>query len=128
MAKKTQYLGVLWKSGYIPKEQRKGEEEASFHHFYRDYGTKITIDFTYPISKSISYKTRFFYYTPFNAGNSGHHYVQAEWENTFNFQFGKYFSAQLYVHPRFDDSRTPDEKLKYFMFKQLLSMGFNYSW
>ena len=74
---------VLLKSGYIPKELRKkemsrGETEATFHHFYRDYGTKVTIDFNYPITKSISYKTRFFYYTPFNAGNSGHHYVQTE--------------------------------------------------
>lgn len=119
---------VLLKSGYIPKEQRKGEAEASFHHFYRDYGTKVTIDFNYPFTKSISYKTRFFYYTPFNAGNSGHHYVQTEWENTFNFQVSKYLSATLFFHARFDDSRTPDEKLKYFMFKEYLTLGFNYSW
>lgn len=119
---------VLQKSGYIPKEQRKKETEPTFHHFYRDYGTKVTVDFNYPITKNISYKTRFFYYTPFNAGNSGHHYVQTEWENTFNFQFSKYLSATLFFHARFDDSRKPDEKLKYFMFKEYLTLGFNYSW
>lgn len=119
---------VLQKSGYIPKEQRKKEAEPTFHHFYRDYGTKVTVDFNYPITKNISYKTRFFYYTPFNAGNSGHHYVQTEWENTFNFQVSKYLSATLFFHARFDDSRKPDEKLKYFMFKEYLTLGFNYSW
>jgi len=124
---------VLLKSGYIPKELRKQEErkgitEATYHHFYRDYGTKVTIDFTWPISKSISYKTRFFYYTPFNAGNSGHHYVQSEWENTFNFQFSKYLSATLFFHTRFDDSRPKDEKFGHLMFKEYLTLGFNYSW
>ena len=119
---------VLQKSGYIPKQQRGKETEPTFHHYYYDYGTKVTIDFSWPISKNISYKTRFFYYTPFNAGNSGHHYVQSEWENTFNFQVSKYLSATLFFHARFDDSRTPDEKLKYFMFKEYLTLGFNYSW
>ena len=119
---------VLQKSGYIPKQQRGKETEPTFHHYYYDYGTKVTVDFNYPITKNISYKTRFFYYTPFNAGNSGHHYVQTEWENTFNFQVSKYLSATLFFHARFDDSRTPDEKLKYFMFKEYLTLGFNYSW
>lgn len=106
---------VLEHSGYIPMK------DEVFHHYYDDYGSKVELNFNYPITKSISYRTRAFYY-------STYHYVQAEWENTFNFQVSKYLSSQLFFHTRFDDSRKPDEKLKYFMFKEYLTLGFNYSW
>ena len=110
--------GVLENFGgsYIP-----GGKDQHPNGYYHDYGSKVEVNFNYPITKSISYRTRAFYYTTY-------HYVQAEWENTFNFQVSKYLSSQLFFHTRFDDSRQPDEKLKYFMFKEYLTLGFNYSW
>lgn len=107
---------VLEHGGYIP-----GGIAEHPNGFYNDFGSKVEVNFNYPITKNISYRTRAFYY-------STYHYVQAEWENTFNFQVSKYLSSQLFFHTRFDDSRTPDEKLKYLMFKEYLTLGFNYTW
>ena len=53
--------------------------------------------------------------------------VEYEWENTFSFQFNKYISAKLYIHPRFDDNRKRDEKYGYWMYKEYMSFGFNYT-
>ena len=112
---------VMNNSGYIPKEQHKGEEEAMFHHYYDDFGSKLEVNLSYTLAKNLSYSGRFFYYTTLS-------YVQTEWESTFTLKANKYLSTKLYLHPRFDDSRTKNEKWGYAMFKELLSVGFDYTW
>lgn len=107
---------VLAHGGYIP-----GGAEEHPHGYYNDLGSQVQITYNVPITKTISYNTRAYYYTTF-------HYVQCEWENTFNFQVSKYLSAKLFLHPRYDDSRAKDEKLGHLMFKEYITMGFNYSW
>lgn len=91
-------------------------------HYRHDMGSKLEVNFNYQLAKNISYKTRFYYYSGM------YEYVQMDWENTFNFSVSKYLSATLFCHARFDDSRTPNEKFGYYMFKEYLTFGLNYSW
>ena len=86
-----------------------------------DIGSKLQVDFNYKLSNNISYKTRFYYYTPYD-------YVQVDWENTFNFQVSKYLSATMFFHTRFDDHVQRNDKWGYFQFKEYLTFGLNYSW
>lgn len=86
-----------------------------------DIGSKLQIDFNYQLTKSISYRTRFYYYTPYD-------YVQMDWENTFDFQVSKYLSAKLFFHTRFDDHVARNDKWGFFQFKEYLTFGLNYSW
>ncbi len=86
-----------------------------------DLGSKIEVNFDYKITEDISYKTRFYYFTSYKN-------VQADWENTINFQVSKYISTKLFFHTRFDDFAIPHDTWKYFQFKQYLMLGLNYAW
>lgn len=112
---------VMNNSGYIPAEMHRGETEARFHHYYDDFGSKLEVNLSYNLAKNLSYSGRFFYYTTMS-------YVQTEWESTFTLKANKYFSTKLFLHPRFDDSRAKNDRWGYAMFKELLSVGFDYTW
>ncbi len=86
-----------------------------------DIGSKLEVNFNYNITKNISYRTRFYYYTPYD-------YVQMDWENTFNFQVSKYISTTLFFHTRFDDHVARNDDWGFFQFKEYLTFGLNYSW
>ena len=90
-----------------------------------DLGSKLEVNFDYQITKNISYKTRFYYFT------GRYEYVQMDWENTFNFQVSKYISTKLFFHTRFDDLAPIQPEYanwKHFQFKQYLMLGLNYTW
>ena len=91
-------------------------------NYRHDIGSKLEVNFNYQLAPNISYRTRFYYYSGM------YEYVQMDWENTFSFSVSKYLSATLFCHARFDDSRTPNEKFGYFMFKEYLTFGLNYVW
>ncbi len=91
-------------------------------HARHDLGSKIEVNFDYQITKDISYKTRFYYFT------GRYEYVQMDWENTINFQVSKYISTKLFFHTRFDDLAPRNDNWKYFQFKQYLMLGLNYTW
>ena len=86
-----------------------------------DIGSKLQVDFNYKITKNISYRTRFYYYTPYD-------YVQMDWENTFSFQVSKYISTTLFFHTRFDDHVARNDEWGFLQFKEYLTFGLNYSW
>ncbi|MBR4997583.1 MAG: DUF3078 domain-containing protein [Bacteroidaceae bacterium] len=86
-----------------------------------DVGSKLEVNFSYKFAKNISYKTRFYYYTPYD-------YVQLDWENTFSFQVNKYISTTLFFHTRFDDHVARNDNWGFFQFKEYLTFGLNYSW
>ena len=88
---------------------------------FHDLGSKIEVNFDYKITKDISYKTRFYYFTSYKN-------VQADWENTLNFQVSKYISTKLFFHTRFDDFAAAKENWGHFQFKQYLMLGLNYAW
>lgn len=90
-----------------------------------DIGSKLEVNFEYQITKNISYKTRFYYFT------GRYEYVQIDWENTLNFQVNKYLSTKLFFHARYDDlvEINPEyANWKYYQFKQYLMLGINYTW
>lgn len=97
---------------------RNGIDEGK--HSLNDFGSQTTIDLTWKFSDNISWKTRLYGYTTY-------HRMDAQWENTFSFQFNKYLATKLFLYPRFDDGRTRDEKLGFWMFKEYVSIGFSYS-
>ena len=89
-------------------------------HSLVDLGSQFTVDFTWKMAENISWKSRMYGFTSYKR-------VEYEWENTFSFQFNKYISSKLFIHPRFDDNRQRDDHHGYWMFKEYLSIGFNYS-
>ena len=90
------------------------------HHSLTDLGSQFIIDFTWKMAENISWKSRMYGFTSYKR-------VEYEWENTFSFQFNKYISSKLFIHPRFDDNRQRDDHHGYWMFKEFLSIGFNYA-
>ena len=89
-------------------------------HSLVDLGSQFTVDFTWKMAENISWKSRMYGFTSYKR-------VEYEWEHTFSFQFNKYISSKLFIHPRFDDNRQRDDHHGYWMFKEFLSIGFNYA-
>ncbi len=92
--------------------------EPDKHHLL-DFGSQFVIDYTWKLAENITWKSRMYGFTSYKR-------VEYEWENTFSFQFNKYISSKLFIHPRFDDSRARDDKHGYWMFREFFSIGFNY--
>ena len=86
------------------------------------WGPNVTVNYTWSPWKNFSWQARVYFFTNFD-------YVNLEWENTFSFNFNKYISAKLFLYPRFDDSSINyrSEGGSYFMFKEWLSLGLDYS-
>ncbi|MBO5812119.1 MAG: hypothetical protein J6Q97_02710, partial [Bacteroidaceae bacterium] len=59
---------------------------------------------------------------------TGFEHVEANVENTLDYQLSKYFSIQFFMHWRFDDSVKRDVDLGYSQLKEFLTLNFNYSW
>ena len=97
---------------------RHGLEDG--RHSLVDLGSQFMIDFTWKMAENISWRSRMYGFTSYKR-------VEYEWENTFSFQFNKYISSKLFIHPRFDDNRARDKRHGYWMFKEYLSIGFNYT-
>ena len=118
------YPGPLsYKMTYVAVEKlaaKYGLEEGK--KMRSDLGSKLEVNFDYQITKNISYKTRFYYFT------GRYEYVQMDWENTLNFQVSKYISTKLFFHTRYDDLVEPVKNWKYMQFKQYLMLGLNYTW
>lgn len=84
-------------------------------------GSRIESTLKWKIQQNLMWESRFSYNTDYKK-------VLSEWENTFTFSFNKYFSTNLFVHTRFDDSvnRAPDTS--YFQLQEQLSLGLTYKW
>lgn len=79
-------------------------------------GTTVSSTLNWKISNDISWSSRMYYFTSYKS-------IQAEFENTFNFNVSRHFTSTLYLYPRFDDSL--DDKIQ---MKEMLAFGFNYVW
>ena len=89
-------------------------------HFKHDFGSEFTVELEWKFSDAVKWKTRLYGYTTFRRS-------ELEWENTFVLTFNKYISAQLFIYPRFDDGVARDLHHAYWQFKELSSIGFQYS-
>ena len=88
----------------------------------KDFGAKVEINSYLNLTKNISWKSRFYFF-------SSYKYVESEWENTLSFAFNKYISTELYTLWRFDDNRSRDfydRNLGYFQFKEYFTLGLTY--
>ena len=88
-----------------------------------DIGSKIEINSKLKLAKDFFWKSRFYYYTPYD-------YAESEWENSFQYQFSKYISAEVYTLWRFDDNRSRqyyDKNIGYFQFKEYFTLGLTYA-
>ncbi len=87
-----------------------------------EIGSNVDATFFWKLLDNISYTTRFFFFTDY-------HQLQADWENTLNFQFNRFLSTQLFLHLRYDSASDPniDTRWKRLMMKEILSVGLSYS-
>ena len=90
------------------------------HRHKTDYGSEINLDFNWKLASMVNWRSRLYTFTSYKR-------AEIEWENTIGFQFNKYVSSNLYVFPRFDDSRSRDDHHGYWEFKEYFSVGFAYS-
>lgn len=88
-------------------------------HTKDDFGSEVTIDFTWDLSKSIKWKTRLYGYTTYKR-------MLMEWENTLTFVVNKYISSNVFLYPRFDDGTTKNPTHGYWQMKEFISLGFSY--
>ncbi len=120
----AEFAPVAYNFRYVAREElytRHGNKER--HSTHNDFGPNIKVNYTWNICKNISWVSRFYWFSNLEMTN-------IEWENTFNFTVNKYLTCRLFAYPKIDDSskRYKSEDMdKYFMFKEWLSLGVNYS-
>lgn len=87
-----------------------------------EIGSNAEVNFYAKIWGNTTYTTRLFIFTDYKL-------LQADWENTINFQFSKLFSTQIYAHLRYDTSadRSIAKEWKKLMLKEILSVGISYT-
>lgn len=87
-----------------------------------EYGSSAEINFSWRMLDNILYKTRLFLFTDYKQSN-------ADWQNTFEFQFSRFFSTQLYINLRYDSTadKSLDPKWNRWMLKEILSVGLSYT-
>lgn len=81
------------------------------------YGSTLTSKLEWRITNDISWSSRLYIFTNYES-------VSGEFENTFNFAVSRFFSARLYLYPRFDDTVKKD----HWQMKEEITIGFNYIW
>lgn len=95
------------------------------HNFLKTIGSRMECNFKWKI-KDITWSAKAQYFTNYES-------VEANLENTIDYQLNKYFSLQFFCHWRFDDSvkrktNKDGELMGYHQYKEFLTLNFNYSW
>lgn len=87
-----------------------------------EFGSTAEITFNWRIWDNVLYKTRLFLFTDYKNSN-------ADWQNTLEFQFNRFFSTQLYLNLRYDSTadKSLDPKWNRWMLKEILSVGLSYT-
>lgn len=108
-----------------------------------EFGSNAEITLNWAPLSNMTYRTRLFLFTDYKKGTG-------DWEHAINFQFNKFFSAQLNVNMRYDSSAPPimnkvkdkdgnvltdadgneilkKSKWSKFMVKEILSVGLSYT-
>ncbi|MBQ9285046.1 MAG: DUF3078 domain-containing protein [Bacteroidaceae bacterium] len=108
------------------------------HNSKHDWGPNLQFTFNYKMTKDISWQSRLYWFSNFKS-------TLIENEHTFKFTINKYLSANLFLYPRFDDTRfwgldfkkdadgkvtdqLSDDSARrtHWMFQEYLSIGLNY--
>lgn len=91
--------------------------------FHQDFGAKVEVNVKLKLVKDFLWKCRCYYFTSYK-------YAEAELENSFQYKFSRYITAELFTLWRFDDNRSPDfydRNLGYFQFKEYCTLGLTYN-
>ena len=89
------------------------------HHSKSTVGSNFEAKLLWRFNPSVMLTSRVYMFTNYE-------YVQGDWENTLDFNIGKYLTTQFYTHLRFDRSRPRDNDWNYWQFKEILSLGVIY--
>lgn len=86
-----------------------------------EFGSSVEVNLRWNITYNISYNSRLFAF-------SDYHYLQGDWQHTIDFSINKYMSARIFANLRYDTlaPERDDTKWHKWMFKEILSIGFNY--
>ena len=88
-------------------------------HSKSTVGSNFEAKLLWRFNPSVMLTSRFYMFTNYQ-------YVQGDWENTLDFNIGKYLTTQFYTHLRFDRSRDRDDDWNYWQFKEIISLGVIY--
>ncbi len=89
------------------------------HHTKSSFGSNIEAKFNWKITPNIIWQSRLYAFT-------NYHYVQGDWENTFDFSITRHLNTKIYTHLRFDKSHPRDRDWRHWQFKEILSFGIVY--
>lgn len=83
-------------------------------------GFSIESNFSWAFYQNITWTARAYYFSDYKS-------TLSELETGFNFAINKYFSTILYLQARYDDQVVLTTDTGYFQFKEMLTIGFNYT-
>jgi len=84
------------------------------------YGSSSEIKWSWQICYNVKWESRVFAFTNYE-------YFQGDWQNTFTFTINRFLSANLNVDVRYDSSVPPMGEWKRWQLRELLSLGFSYT-
>lgn len=101
----------------FPKDASGGYERV-----LHKIGSTVRMDMVLKPNRNVTWKSRLYY-------NTTYRNILAEFENSLDMAFSRFFSTMINVYLRFDDSvtKTPGYD-SYVQTNQILSFGFSYKW
>lgn len=115
-------LSYNFKSCIDPEVEHSQFNIRPDRRWVNEIGCNAELTLLWNIWDNISYSTRLFLFSDYES-------FQGDWESTFNFQFNRYFSTQLYFHLRYDSEADGSIAPNWnkWMLKEILSVGISYS-
>ena len=91
------------------------------HKTISKYGSSAELKLFWQIASNISLRSRFFTFSDYDV-------LQADWENTIQFEINRFLTTQIYAHLRYDSEgiRAENSNWKKLQLKEILSIGFAY--
>ena len=102
-------------------EKKPGADD--YQRSYSKFGSTINASLTFQFNRSVSWYSRFYYFTSYER-------ILGELENRLTMAINRFFSTTITLNLRYDDAaEKSDDFLKnYLQVNELLSFGFNYKW
>lgn len=92
---------------------------SNCNHFRHQFGPSVDIRWKWEIAKNVTWDSRLYWFSNFQM-------TRIEWENTVSLRINKYLTSQLYLYPRYEDTKYYNDSNTHWMFKEWLSLGVAY--